>query len=757
MISGVACPHQRFVWALPALFAVWLPGVEAQTALALHNDSWTAEVSPATLAVTVRPAGRDAVEVSSGIPAHAVDGLQMSSGAANWRWDNGQYRLSVHLDGADLEFSIQASSAATLDILRQPEAALGVGLMLPLAEGHYVPRRSIVWRDFLVERMGAIDTSQDLSLPLWGMDHGSYSLTWLFTNPFNNRLTFTKNPAGGLALSLNHHFTKLAPATPFTFILHLGGADPLAGAKRYRAWLIAEGRYQMLDAKIARTPAGRKLLGAAHIYLWGNGLIAAKDIKSWPAFLARLRTHDGLAAGLARYFDKDAQSILTNAGVAPDRYQQRVLVNAVNAALNAMARESWQPGDTDATLLARRYGETRRAVAAAFADALDNDPTAWGGTLTAATMKHLASTGLRRLWLGLGDGWEGGLWHPEAVTAAKANGYLIAPYDSYETALPAGARPDWATAHLGDRAYRECGILREDGKLQPGFQHSGYYTNPRCIRPILTARIQAIREQAGFNSWFLDSYGSGMLFDDYRPGAEMTMAQQAGENMDIAQWIARSLAAPAGSEDGNATTAGGLFFAHGMQTPVIGWGDRDLYKDKSSPYYLGSWWPEDAPAMFFKPVPMKEPYRSIYFDPTTRLPLYQAVFHGSVITTHHWSFDNLKLTNVRADNELTQLLYNVPPLYHLSASTLSQRLPIILRQDAFFRRLHEQLATQELTGFSFLSGNRLVQQTTFADGTHLIANFGEKAHRDARVSVPGHSIAALVPGQDPRTYTARPE
>ncbi|MBW4964706.1 glycoside hydrolase, partial [Sulfitobacter sp. CW3] len=77
--------------------------------------------------------------------------------------------------------------------------------------------------------------------------------------------------------------------------------------------------------------------------------------------------------------------------------------------------------------------------------------------------------------------------------------------------------------------------------------------------------------------------------------------------------------------------------------------------------------------------------------------LYQAVFHGSVITTHHWLFDSLKLSNVQAANELTQLLYNVPPLYHLSAATLKQRLPVIQRQDRFFRPLHQRLATQAMT------------------------------------------------------------
>ncbi|RUQ44148.1 hypothetical protein D8M30_17290, partial [Corynebacterium pseudodiphtheriticum] len=129
-------------------------------------------------------------------------------------------------------------------------------------------------------------------------------------------------------------------------------------------------------------------------------------------------------------------------------------------------------------------------------------------------------------------------------------------------------------------------------------------------------------------------------------------------------------------------------------------------------------------------------------------PLYQAVFHGSVITTHHWLFDSLKLSNVRAENALTQLLYNVPPLYHLSASTVKQRLPVMVRQDRFFRPLHQRLATQALTDFRWLTADRQVQQTTFADGTRLVANFAA----EEKDGYAGRSVTALVAGEKPVVY-----
>jgi len=111
-------------------------------------------------------------------------------------------------------------------------------------------------------------------------------------------------------------------------------------------------------------------------------------------------------------------------------------------------------------------------------------------------------------------------------------------------------------------------------------------------------------------------------------------------------------------------------------------------------------------------------------------------------------FDSLKLSNVQAENELIQLLYNVPPLYHLSAATLKQRLSLIQRQDGFFRPLHQRLAIQAMTDFRWLTADRQVQQTTFADGTRLVANFAGQA----REGYAARSVTALVVGQEPVVY-----
>lgn len=722
----------------------------------LENSLWRVQLDPATLAVRVTPAGGETVQASAGIAPHKVSQLSRRDNRIDWQWDGGAWTLSATLDQRDLSFSIKAREPAELEFLHQPASALGKALIWPLAEGHYVPRGDPVWQAFLLSQ-GEFNTTQDLSLPLWGVEHDGFSLHWLMTNPYNNRLLFS-DQGKALALSARHRFTPLEPSTPMTFTLFLGAADPLAGAKRYRQWLIDNGRHESLNSKFEKTPEAKRLLGASHLYLWGNDLLGARDVRSWPLLLDTLRGGDALIRELKAGMDHEALQILAS-GTVLNGYQKKVLLRSLNHALNALARKTWQARAVpDMQALASGYADVRAQVAASLAEALTPEPERWGSTLSLETIRQVQNAGLSRLWVGLGEGWEGGLWHPEAIKAGVAAGYLIAPYDSYETALSRNENPDWTTAHLGDKANLECAVVKSDGTLKSGFQQSGHYTDPRCVRPLLEQRVAAIRDAAGFNSWFLDAYATGMLFDSYRPGATMTQAQNAAGNIGASRWINEVLKLPTGSEDGNATTAQGVLFTHGMQTPVIGWGDVEMSKNPESRYFAGKWYPPEQPEVFFKPVPIKESLRRIHFDPASRLPLYQAVFHGSVITSHHWLFDSLKLTNVRADNELAQLLYNVAPLYHLSADTLAQRLPQIARQDAFFRPLHERLATQALTGFEWLSADRLVQQTSFEDGTLLLANFDIQAREVQGQTLPGRSLTVRSPASAPTRFQveARP-
>ncbi|MFF7710024.1 glycoside hydrolase [Pseudomonas sp. NPDC007930] len=374
----------------------------------------------------------------------------------------------------------------------------------------------------------------------------------------------------------------------------------------------------------------------------------------------------------------------------------------------------------------------------------------WGGGWPQA-LAALQQAGLPRLWLGLPQ-WTQGLAAPEAVAAAVHAGYLIAPYDSYDTALPAGNhRQSWLTAQMGERVYRECGVHLEGGGRRKGFGGEGVYTNSACVQPVLRERVPRLLAGAPFNSWFLDVAATGMLFNDFDPAKPTSQRQDAANRLASMAWVATEQRLPVGSEVGGAVANATAAFAHGMQTSGFGWRDPQMRQQRNSPYFLGQWWPEGQPAVFFKPARLKAEYRALYFNPASRLPLFQAAYHDSLITTDHWTLDTLKFPEVQATRELLAQLYNVPPLLNLSAATAAQRLPYLQALDGFFRPLHQRLAHQALVDFRWLDRAGEVQQVRFADGTRLVANFGAQPWPEG--PAPG-SVVAYLPEGGQRVFTA---
>ncbi|MCX7134715.1 glycoside hydrolase [Aeromonas sp.] len=692
-------------------------------ALTLANDQWRIELDPATLAAeAVLPSGKH-LAISSPGPRQPVTALQQEGERASWlTCADGEVRALARLEGNRLILTLSRATTGELVWPRVPAGAQA--LMLPIHEGFRIPATHTAWRKALVEEYQGINTTDNLTLPLVGLDHGKQQLAILFANPFNNRLTFAPKQ-DGIALTATHRVNRLNQADPYEVEVSLQpGNDWLAAAKAYRSWLQARGELVSLESKLAAVPDGKRLIGASHLYLWGERLLVPQDVKSWPA-LRRLMPADWLKG--------ESKTALQAPKLARNRYLQNLVLAGVAQAL-AVRHPGQQPADFTA----------RRALVARQLGAALNEPQSWGDGSSAKMIDALKQADLPRLWLGLPQ-WTAGFAAPQGIELAKQAGYLIAPYDSYDTALPEGNRQQsWLTAQMGQDIYLRCGIMQENGRRKSGFQNSGVYTNQACVRPVMEQRVPKLQQASHYNSWFLDVAATGMVFDDFDPAKPTTQAQDAQNRMAGMAWIAKSQGVLVGSEEGGAVANRTAAFAHGPQTSGFGWQDPDMRRNKRSPYYLGAWHPEFQPDYFFRQSRLKPGYQALYFDPVLRLPLFQSVFHDSIVTTHHWTMDSLKFRESRQTTELLQQLYNVPPLLNLSLDSAGARIPYLKGLDAFFRPLHQRLYNQPLTGFRWLDKKGEVQQSEFADGTRLVANFGP-ATELAGMKLAAQSVLALLP------------
>jgi len=729
--------------------------------VALRNTALSISCDPATLELQVTPAERTTIRFSAGLPKPGeVTDLNASDDRASWKLADRGLQVALRLEAAGAQIDFAAERAGKLPWPAVSPGTAVKGWMLPLFEGVYVPAQDDRWSTFLV-KSGPMNTTADLILPFWGLDCGDFTLTCILLNPFNNEVEFGSADSH-LRMLLAHEFTRNQPVKQFALRIQVGAASPIEPARQYRRWLESRSEFVPLRDKIRHTPEAEKLLGAAHIYLWGDGLLGVDDVLDWKGFARRLREQgEAPAAAPGKYvwslLDTATQEAVVTVCEAqwPDRYTKGVVVEALNQSLGKPGffdAAAWRGVALDPTLASLTSREAMtlstaelcrrncRLLAAAFGPFL-NPVETWGDGVSPRMVQQLAAAGFDRLWLGA-EGWAGFVERPETVTIARERGFLIGTYDSYHSIHPPGEPDTWPTAQFDADLYRTGGIVRADGSLRRGFKGKGCLLSPKAARPYVEKRVANLMRIFHANSWFIDCDGFGQYFDDYSEAHPATQASDLQERMSRCAWIRDTYGAVIGSEGCSAGAAATLHFAHGVMTPPIGWGDPDL-NSRESKYYLGSYYPPTAPAVFFKSVPVKEDYRYIYFNPRFRLPLFQAVFHDSVVATHHWGSSSLKFADTARTIGLLELLYNVPPLYHLNRQEFEQRQKQIKAHYDFFSPLHRELGLLPLTDFRWLTEDRSVQQTVFGDRVQLIANFGERAFQHGDLAVPPQSIVAL--------------
>ena len=162
------------------------------------------------------------------------------------------------------------------------------GWILPMSEGRYVPVDDEQWIEHLVGR-GPMNTTASLSMPWIALDLDGATLTFVFENAFDNEVCFFDDE-GRLGVRVTHRFQENWNQHEYAVTVLVGEDSPIAPARLYRDWLRERGELVTMPEKIARLPRAERLLGAVHMYLWGNQTLAREDIPRphWSDFCRRL-------------------------------------------------------------------------------------------------------------------------------------------------------------------------------------------------------------------------------------------------------------------------------------------------------------------------------------------------------------------------------------------------------------------------------------------------------------------------------------
>jgi hypothetical protein len=133
------------------------------------------------------------------------------------------------------------------------------------------------------------------------------------------------------------------------------------------------------------------------------------------------------------------------------------------------------------------------------------------------------------------------------------------------------------------------------------------------------------------------------------------------------------------------------------------------------------------------------------------------VFHDSVVAADRWEFGLMKVAGEARPRFARALLYGTPTMWNLDRRELARVGPWLKAARDDFVLVHGSNTPVRLTGFRWLTPDRLVQRATYADGRVLTANFGEATWRGlgpdcVRVVRPGRRSADLCPPPDPPPF-----
>ena len=753
---------------------------ESATEVVLTNDVWTITIDPATLALSGKPADGAALVISAALPdLGPVRNLERSGNKLHWELPQRNITLDVTLQQRDLLVNIRAAAAGSFTWPTLGLSAPAEALVWPYWEGRYVPLDDQRWIDFLIEH-SPWSTLDGLCMPFWGIACGKHTLTFIATNRYNNAIRFS-HTGGDLAARFTHEFPPSKSEWAYGFVIRLSdGTSPIEPARQFRRWLSAQGKLVTMARKMKAVPKAERLLGAAHVYLWGDTLLTRHDVerKSWQMLCKTLiKQSQGAEPSPGRHIKQLMQpphwqqveeiatlewpydQIKTEVTNELSRLLQRtdfhdqaawsgVTIPAEAAALLARGLERLPLPE-----LCRLNCLLLRAAYAEFMLPVDD----WGDGVSVKMLRQLHEAGFDRMRFCVGD-WAGIELRPAVARTADKLGYLFGTYDSFHSIHDPklrGTDATWTTAQF-DRALWETGlIIGRDGQKLRGFKGRGGKLSPRAARPYVEKRVNQNLANVPYNYYFVDCDAYGEVYDDYSPLHPATQHDDALARNARLAWIRDTHTLVIGSEGGSSYAAPVVHVVEGMLGPGFGWGDPDL-RDRKSPYFVGGYYPPDGPKVFVQPAKLKEEYRYLYYDPRFRLPLNEVVFHDSFVSTHQWGSGSLKYPEVANTVALFEVLYQCPPLYHMNIDEFRKHRTRMKSHYDFFSPIHRAVGFTPLTDFAWLTADRLVQRTIFGDKIEITANFGPAPFDNSGQSIPaGTAVARWRATGQTRSYTPK--
>jgi len=308
---------------------------------------------------------------------------------------------------------------------------------------------------------------------------------------------------------------------------------------------------------------------------------------------------------------------------------------------------------------------------------------------------------------------------PENLRALNGLGVLTSRYDIYQDVMnPAnfpqltGRHADWVT-----EAWPADIIRKANGDWLRGWGVKGragewFSCGVICDQraPEYAARrIPAELATHPYRCRFLDTTTAAPWHECYDPNHPMNRTQSREWKMKLLDYLSRDNQRVTGCETGHDAAVPFLHYFEGMMS-------------------LGPYRVPDAGRDMAR-IWTNAPERVVKFQlgHQYRLPLWELVYHDCVVAQWYWGDYNNKLPLLWEKRDLFNLLYATPPMFMFNRALWRENQARFVQSYRHTAPHVRRVGYSEMTDHRFLTPDRSVQQTAFANGVTVTVNFGPNA------------------------------
>lgn len=325
---------------------------------------------------------------------------------------------------------------------------------------------------------------------------------------------------------------------------------------------------------------------------------------------------------------------------------------------------------------------------------------------------------------GITRGLVNGRWPPEDMAEMVRLGWLVGEYDNYVDI-------DDAPAIAPQKApVKEHAVVQADGTLMTAWINRDENMNPvhtmmkHCTAMQLESAktiIPGILNTYPYNARFLDVTPAEGPIECWSAAHPTDRASDLLNRQALCRYVSQGLGLVTGGEHGRFWDVPYLHYHEGMMGGgMYGW-PAGYLQDVKDRQELGA------------------DYLKYGINPANRAPLFELVYHDCVVDYWYWGATNDYLHQVAPEitdrKTAMNVLYGTPPMMWVHSHGLRWHVPREREQMlAIYRnvcKLHEVIGTQEMVSHEFLTPDRMVQRTTWEDGTTCTVNFGTATYRIA--------------------------